>query len=191
MLNYASTDEIKDKVVYLIQFFSMYFEKDKDLLPNFYKIYEKALEGGVKFPPPSQSQYQNMKINQNFGQNQNMPPMQPMRHQEQSFNPNVNQNPFASNQGNASRQQFGSTPFDDNNNYNNQRSNNFSTPFDSNPNGNNQQFNNSGNFNNFSQNSDPKVLKVRNDLTTLNDKVNLAFDILDSNNSNRLNELIS
>lgn len=65
MLNSVASDEvgvahqIRLKILHVIQFWAETFQNDQDLFPNFTKIYLKAVQSGIRFPPPAKSQYAN------------------------------------------------------------------------------------------------------------------------------------
>ena len=109
-LNNSSCNEVRDKVVELIQFWAMYFEKDNDILPNFAQIYSKSRNLGIRFPEPRASQYSHLKkieissmapvqsgysANQGFGGYRGSSNAQPSFNQNQ---PSYNQNQPSYNQ---------------------------------------------------------------------------------------------
>lgn len=65
MLNNVASDEvgrrdqIRHKILHLIQFWAETFKNDQDLFPNFTKMYVKAVQSGIRFPQPARSQYVN------------------------------------------------------------------------------------------------------------------------------------
>ena len=50
ILKVQNSSEIQNKLLQLLQKWGLYFEKKKVVIPNFYKIYNKFKENGVKFP---------------------------------------------------------------------------------------------------------------------------------------------
>ena len=65
ILKNQSDAEIQTKLLQLIQNWGIDFEKKQDVIPNFYKIYNKFRINGVVFPPREESNYYKYILNSN------------------------------------------------------------------------------------------------------------------------------
>lgn len=175
-LNNASTNEVRDKVIILIQFWALYFEKDNDLLPNFSQIYQKACSQGIRFPPPQVSQYSHIKkieivsqlpMQQGYLANQGFDRYSGNMNNQSGFNQMQNQPPK-------------------HNNFNENTPNNFDGP----------NIPNWMDINSvrLSNPNDPKISKVSGDLAVLNDNCNKAENMFEQNvnpNTPQARDLVS